>query len=192
MKAKKETWVKIKEFFFIYFAVSKLIYWFNTIITINLEGLEGAWQAVFNRLMGQDLLIIVCIFVFTFLDRLIDLKASKYSKVLEYVIFHTLGYIAFAGIMLIYFWALGLVFGTEGFSLGDYIQFMIYGTIGYAFFAVVLDIQFRHKEKVKEKERLEYVEALNANDKMAALQILLDSGVLTQEEFEEKKIIILD
>ena len=96
--------------------------------------------------------------------------------------FYAIGFVALMGIMFIYGWIMSWFFGpiqidSWGGLIGGYI-------LGYLVIAVVLNIKYYFKSKVKPEYALT---AQSTDDKLAMLKILLDDGVLTQEEFDGKK-----
>ena len=182
MDAKKRNWSSIKEMLFTYLAITKIMYWLNTITAMEQGDLGSAGEAVLMRLMNQDIILIVSVIFFYFLDKRVQLKKSKYSKVLEYIVFYVIGFVALMGIMFIYSWIMSWFFGpiqidSWGGLIGGYV-------LGYLVIVVVLNIKYYFKIKTKP----EYVPPVQSNDdKLAMLKVLLDGGVLTQEEFDSKK-----
>ena len=96
----KKSWSPIKEMLFTYLAITKVMYWMNTIMVLEQRGLSSVSQAVMNRLLNQDAILIVSVIAFYYLDKKIQLKQSKYSKVLEHIIFYTIGFAALMGMFL--------------------------------------------------------------------------------------------
>ena len=64
------------------------------------------------------------------------------------------------------------------FSLGSFIYF----TVGYIVVAVIMHLKYYFKAK-------EAPATKSKADKLTMLQALLDDGILSQEEFEQKKLI---
>ena len=179
MRMKKRNWSAIKEMLFTYLAITKIIYWMNTITAIDQGGLGSVGDAVLMRLLYQDAILIVSVVFFYFLDQRIQLKQSKYSKVLEYIVFYAIGFVVLMGILLIYNW---IVFGpipidAVGAFIGNYV-------LGYLAIIIVLNIKQYFKAKGKPKTAQP---AQSTDDKLVMLKTLLDDGVLTQEEFDRKK-----
>jgi len=182
MSVKKGKWSPIKEILFSYLAISKILYWLNTITAMNQSGLDGVFDTVFIRLVEQDIPIILSVIVFFFLDKLIVWKKSKYGKLLENVVFYVVGYIALMGVVFIYSLILHLLFGPV--QVDSWGQFIGYLTLAYLVVAAVLNIKLYFKTKAAPEYALP---AKSADDKVTMLKILLDDGVLTQEEFDQKK-----
>ena len=151
---KKGKWSPIKEMLFIYLAISKIMYWFNTIIGMNQNDLEGVGQAVLMRLLNQDLILIIGVVAFFFLNQQLELKKSKYSTVLEYVLFYAIGYVILLGIVFIYNVIMNLLFSAQDFSLAVFVRAFISVlpnfTLSYLAVAVALEIKLYFKKKGKE------------------------------------------
>ncbi|MCL2854487.1 MAG: hypothetical protein FWE21_02585 [Defluviitaleaceae bacterium] len=173
--SKKDKWKAIKEMVFAYLAVTKIMYWFGLINTVNQDGAGDLWQTVLARILHQDLPLVITVVLFHFLDKMIRLRRSKYSKVLEYIVFYAIGFVAIVGIYFIH----GLlVFGINAMTY--MVNFLVNFAIGYIIVAAILEIKYRIKFKSKPL----------ADDRCAMLQTLLDDGILTQEEFDSKKGIL--
>ena len=179
----------IKEAIFVYLAITKAIYWNNTIIGIRQSDLEGAGEAVLQRLLGQDLLIIIGIVIFFSLDKLIVLKKknSKHSKVLEYSLFYGIGYVALMVAWLAYFW---VVVRLSGESLEmNWPAFLVNYTVGFVVLAAFLEFKFYLKDK--EKKTLGQMQERTIEDQLAMLKALRDDGVLTPNEYNNKREAVL-
>ena len=189
MNVKKAKWSPVKEILFTYLAINKIMYWFNTVTALNQSDLGNVGRTVFMRVLNQDLILIIGVTAFFFLDKLIELKKSKYnSNIWGYVILYAIGYVVLIGIAFMYMLILNLIFAAQYFSLGElvrgFISFMPNYTLGYLVVAVVLNLKYYFKTK-KTSEDAPAVQ--NTDDKLAMLKRLLDDGVLTQEEFDCKK-----
>ena len=189
----KGKWSPFKEMLFTYLAINKIMYWFNTITAMNQADLGNATQAIFMRLLNQDFLIILGVVAFYFLDKFIELKKSKKSKygnVLGYIMLYGIGYIMLMGIGFFYGLAMDLTSAAQDFSLGvfmrGFLSFVPNITIGYLVIAVALQIKLYFKEKGKQSPE-GVMPAQNTDDSLAMLKALMDNGILTQEEFEQKK-----
>jgi len=183
MSAKKAKWSSAKEILFTYLAITKILYYFNTITAIEHRSLGNIAETVLMRL-NQDAIIIVGVILFFYLDKFIQLKKSKYSKILENIVFYVIGFAALMGVTFIYIGIMALIFGSEYIQIDSWGAFIGYGVTGYIVVAVVLNLKYYFKEKEKPK----YDPPIHsAEDKLIMLEILHDSGILTQEEFENKK-----
>ena len=179
MSVKTGRWSPIKEMLFTYLAITKILYWLNTITAINQSDLEGVGEAVLMRLLYQDVILIVSVIFFYFLDKRIQLKRSKYSKVLEYVVFYVIGFVALMGFLLIYN---RIVFGP--LQVDSWAGFMSSYILGYLAIMVVLNI----KQYFKAKAKPVYAPPPQSTDEtLSMLKILLNDNILTQEEFDQKK-----
>ena len=173
----------LKEAIFVYLAIAKAIYWFNTIITIQESDLEGAGQAVLQRLLQQDFLIIIGIIIFFSLEKLIDLKKknAKYGKIMELSLFYGIGYVVFFAATVTYIWAVLRLMG-ESFEL-PWLLFLAQYTVGFIALAVFLELKFY----LKDKEKKTLAPARSTQDQLAMLEALREDGLLTWGEYERKK-----
>ena len=188
---KKGKWSPVKEILFTYLAVNKIMYWFNTITALNQSDIGNVGRAVFMRLLNQDLLLIIGVIAFFFLDKLIYLKKSRYNNILITVIFYAIGYVGLMAIAFSYNLIINLIFSAESFPLGEFVRlfmgFMPSATLGYIVVAAVLEI----KQFFKAKEKKTSADAIHdTEDKLTMLKALFDDGILAQEEFEHKKLLI--
>ena len=178
----KKSWSPIKEMLFTYLAISKIIYWINTVSAMNQSDIGGLGEAVLTRLLYQDVILIVSVIFFYFLDKRIQLRRSKYSKVLEHVVFYVIGFVALLGFLLVYN---RIVFGplqvdSWATLIGSYVLF-------YLAIIVALNIKLYFKAKAK-PECVPPVQS--TDDQRTMLKVLLDDGVLTQEEFDHKEKLL--
>jgi len=174
-------WSPVKEILFSYLAISKILYWLNTATTFSQHDLGNVWEAVIERLLFQDFSIILGVVVFFALDKLIALKKTKNSKILEQVIYYVIGYVALVSVTFTYIQILSLFFTVTVYSWSEFIA---YGTIAYLVVTVVLNVKHYFKEKLKP----EYTPSLeSADSKISMLKLLYDDGALTQEEYENSK-----
>jgi len=182
MKARdKVKWPPFKEILFTYLTITKILYWTNTITAINQSDVGSMAEDVWMRLLNQDIMLIVGVIFFFYLDKRISLKKSKYSNVVEYAIFYGVGYIVLFGIVATYLWILSWFLTVEIYSVGELIA---YSTMGYIIVAVSLEI----KQFFKKKATSKYVTPIqNTDDKLAMLTTLLQDDILTQKEFDDKK-----
>jgi len=154
---KKKKWSTTKEMLFLYLAISKIFYWFNTIMQLTSDGLSNVGPQLFGRLLTQDLLIVFSILFFYYLDKFKIKELTKYFIV--YVVFLV---VIFAQIFIATQF-LGPVqlaeSGMSGFLVSvGYFGFFIYFTLGFVTIAIVLSI----KEHMKMKEK-EITKAYNPN-----------------------------
>jgi len=187
---KKGKWSPIKEILFTYLAINKIMYWFYTITTVNQSDLESIGRFALMRLINQDLILIIGVIACYFLNKLIALKRSKYSNILEYAIFYVIGYVVLMGIGFIYNLIINLIFLIQDFSLTAFVRefmgFVPSFTLGYLVVATVLETKEYFKKKGKESPD-DTPSAPSTDDKLAMLKVLLDSDILGQEESDHKK-----
>ena len=177
MNALKSKWSPLKEILFTYLAISKILYWYETVIGMNQEYAIDMVRGFFMQLLDRDLLLIIGVVVFYFLDKLIQLKKSKYSSVLEYIIFYTVGYVILMGIVAIYLWVMSLFFPMNIDSWGQVIfEIALNSLVTYIVVIVVLNVKHHFESKKKPPDNRLYM-----------LESLLADGILTQEEFDQKK-----
>ena len=164
MKQKK--WAPIKEILFTYLAINKIMYWFNTINAMEQADLGTASRAVLMRFLNQDLMLIIGVIAFYFLNKKIELKKSKYSKISEYILFYVIGFAILIGIVFVYNVVMTLIFAPENFSLAEFISifvsFIPSFALGYIVVAVVLEVKIFFKNKGKESSGNEEVPAVQA------------------------------
>jgi len=177
----KNKWSTFKEMLFTYLAVTKILYWFNTIVALHQDDLESVGRAVLMRLVSQDILIIVIVILLYFLEKHIALKKSRYSKFLESVVMYLIGYVVLVSIYYVNYLAMRQIMEDVHIYWGE---FFIYSFGGYIVIFIVLNI----KEYLKPKPA---PTAHTVEDKLTMLSALLDANVLTQEEYDQKKAILL-
>jgi len=183
MGMKHRKWPPFKEMLFIYLAITKIFYWYNTIIETAQNDLGSLGWVVLNRVLGQDLIIIASIIIMSSLDKYIQkvsyIEGQKYSRVLREIKIYAFGYVAFMGFILIYFWVLSVLFGDQlnwGFVI-------VYSSAAYLVVSVGLEIKIYLKRKFAPADALP---THSAEDKLAMLKALHDDGILTQEEYDSK------
>jgi len=176
---KKEKWSLIKEMLFTYLALSKIMSWTNTINTVNQSGLGSVREAVVARLLNQDLVLIATVIFFFFLDNRIQMKKSKYSNILKDIVIYVIGFVGLVGIILLYNWMLSSPIPIA--SWGIFIRNL---APSYLVIIVVFEIKSHLKEKAKS------LSFKNTDEKLSMLKALLNDGVLTQEEFDQKKDLV--
>ena len=190
MKLKK--WSPFKEILFIYLAVNKIMYWFNNFAEMEQINLASGGEMIFNRLMNQDLVLISSIIFLYYLDWRFQKKNTKYNVVVEHIILYGIGFIFFIGMMFglnAYF----IVF-VEGLSWSEYVSLFLevipMFAFGYIVVIIALEIKLYFKGKGKRTSE-EPVRLGSMEDKIGLLKVLLDDGILSQEEFDKKKKMLL-
>jgi hypothetical protein len=195
MKSKK--WSPIKEILFTYLAVNKVMYWYNTIISMNQSDLEGAGTAALNRLVNQDIILILAVTAFFYFNYQLEKRKLKYSSKIEHTIFYAFGYLIMMVLLFSYYLIMSLIFMmifNNDFSFVMYIREFIMMlpllSLGYLVVAVVLEVKIYFKKKGKEATD-DTLSINTTEDKLNMLKSLLDTDVLSQEEYEKikKKLI---
>lgn len=181
MTEKKGKWLPIKEILIVYLAVSKALYWVETMGGIGQSDFGDMASALFMRLLERDLLLIAVVILFYFLDGLTQRKL-KDSKIWEYIVFYVVGFIGLMGLYYLYVWMLSWFFVVEIPSIMVAVGDMLPGYL-VAMIAIGVKQHFKEREKKNTKEQLR-VETFE--DKLGMLEILLRDGILNQEEFEQK------
>ena len=194
MKEKEKKGAVLKWMLFTYLAVSKVFYWFHNIASMAEVDFTGLGVFLLNRILGQDIMIIAGVVFFYFLDKFHQsflLKTIKYNAILGALIFWGIGYVALIALFYIYWSILSLFF--HDVSTPPLGLVIINGIGFYVVLAIVLEV----KEYLKKKEKETYLDTStvpitdHGAYKLTLLKEMLDDGVLTQAEFEQKKNIIV-
>ena len=187
MSTKKSSWSAVKEMVFTYLAINKVLYWMGFVASMESGDMGGVGQAVIARILQQDAPLILGVVAFYFLEKAITTKRSKYSKIMENVMFYTIGFVILMGIYIVYLWILSLftplTLSPESFGAESWIAVIGSALLMYLIASVVLNI----KQHFKDKGKPAYDPAPNDTDRLAMLNVLLEDGILTQEEFDVKK-----
>ncbi|MCL2415200.1 MAG: SHOCT domain-containing protein [Defluviitaleaceae bacterium] len=200
MKIKKEKWKPAMEILFTYLAISKIIYWYNNVTAMGQGDILGAIQGFMIRFVYNDLVIIIGVVFFYFLYKLLVFKKSRERTVLksiiEGIIFYAVGFVVIAVVSIVYSVMLA---GIEGvlseFNWSEFNWNGLWVSAGnavpaYIVVCVVLVIKEYSKKKGKEIAECETDAQIN-DKKISMLESLLKDGVLTQEEFDDKKEKVL-
>jgi len=196
MSIKKEKWKPIMEMLFTYLAISKIIYWYNNITAMGQSGILGAMEGFLIRFVYNDLFLVIGVVFFYFLNRLFILKKSRERTVLqsiiENIVFYVVGYVVLIIISTSYSVILAIIEGVlSEFSWSGFMVYIGYTFPAYIVVCVVLIIKEYSKKKGKEIAECE-TGAQIKDKKLSMLKILLNDGVFTQEEFDQKKKKILN
>jgi len=162
MNVKKKKWSTLKEMLFLYFALSKMFYWFNNIMQMQLGDFDaGIIQVFFFRFINQDFLLVFAILLFFLLERL----------KLHLIVQHLICYVSLLVAVLLQIWILERIYGPMQLDVGSgiggylagigYFGFFIYFTIGYFAIAVALFIKESFKGKAKEAKGTHETESEN-------------------------------
>jgi len=150
---KKRKWLSIKNVLFTYLALNKILYWFNTVASLEQTDFRTVANVILSRFLNQDLLLILSVIAFFYLDAKIEQKKSSNSKILEYIMFYAIGYVLLLGIIVVYNVLINLIFRAENFYLAEFfrefLSFIPNITVGYIVVAVAMEIKqyFKAREK---------------------------------------------
>jgi len=183
MKAKKDRLLPLKEILFTYLALSKVIYWSETIYRLQASGdFGGLGVGLLTRFFQRDALLILIVILFYLLDHMIHRKA-KSSNILKQVLLYVIGFVGMIGLFYIYNWVFSLFVPVSIPSLGELVDLGM--ILGYG--AAIVWINVKYYFKAKEKDTFKAALPDNsADNQLAMLQSLLNSGILTQAEFDHK------
>jgi len=191
MGAKKSNWSAVKEMVFTYLAINKIMYWMGFVANIEQGDMGGVGRAVISRVIYQDAPLILGVVAFFFLDRAITMKRTKYSKIMENVMFYAIGFVIIMGIYVVYLGILSLftpiTFAAESFGAESWVAVIGSAFLMYLVASIVLNIKQYFKDKVKSDNTTQ----ASSTDRLSMLNILLEDGILTQEEFDNKKEKVL-
>ena len=152
---KNRIWPRVKDVLFTYLAINKILYWMNTINALEQADFGSVSNAILSRFLNQDLLLIVIVIAFFYLDDKMERGKLKYRGTFRYVLFYFIGYFIMIGIIVAYNLLTSLIFFRINYSIIDFlralINFLPGMTIGYLATAVVLEIKQYFKAKEKEK-----------------------------------------
>jgi len=151
MGTKKRALIPIKEILFTYLAISKVMYWYDTVIVMSQNDLISVGEAVLHRLLNRDLLIIVCVILFFFLERFIQHKKTKNIKIFGNIVLYAINYVVLVVVLLIYFLLLNLFLEASQIAWGFLISYTL---VGYIVVAVVLNVKDYLKKKADQNENL--------------------------------------
>jgi hypothetical protein len=177
--SKKKSWKPIKTMIITYLAASKAIYWFNLVVGVEYGDFASIMSNVLSRFIFHDLSIILGVVGIYFLGKAITFKKSKYSGILENIVFYVVGYIALMGVFALYMATLNL-FPQVQIEMGSFWALSGYSVIGYVFVSIFL------AAKDYSKKKLHTDEDTTAEQKIAMLELLRDDGILSTDEFDTK------
>jgi len=183
---KKKKFESIKIILFGYLALSKVIYWFDIISGAGQGDFWGITEAFLTRFMQRDLILIIFVIFFFLLEKMV-LKKSKGSKIINSVIVYSIGYIGVICLFYIYTWVMSWFFPVDFPPLMSLIGETI---LGYIAISITLEMKIFFKTK-KEETYKATSSVHDTEDKVSMLKTLFDSGVLTQEEFDTKKDLLV-
>jgi len=175
---KKTRWLAIKEMLFSYLAISKILYWLNY---FNDMQVESAGTAVLDRFLNQDIIIIASVIIFFVLEKFIYMKKnSKYDNIITSIKLYGIGYIALIGFFYLYSWIMSLFLEV---TFPGFWTMIGSSLIGFIVIAFLLNLKYSFKFKKTEYKIID--------DKLTMLETLLKEGILTQDEFNQKKKLLV-
>jgi len=163
----------------LYLAISKTVYWLNAIAELSQSEFDGVGRALLVRILNRDLLIILGLILFFFLEKAIDWKETKHGGILQHIMFYSIGYVMLFALYLAYIWVLNLVFADPvDWSTFNWSTTIAFSLIMYVAIMCVATIKQTKLDKANKKAE---------TDKLAMLEALANDGILTPEELEQKK-----
>ena len=167
----------IKELLFAYLAVTKIMYWMNTFA--GLDGFGEFGYAFLDRMIGQDIVIIIILIAMFILDGYF-FRGKSDKDVLANIKLFSMGLIVFLVVVAGYTLLIGLFFEM---TVNSWPQLFIDFTVSYVIIYAFVFI----KDMVKKKQAEKYALDTSTDEaKIAMLKSLCNAGVLTQEECDEK------
>ena len=188
---KKEKRFPIKEMFFAFLAVSKLVYYLNIIAAA--DGFEGVLSAMLERFLGRDIIIILLIiFVYSF-EYMFVMKQKKWTGNLAQIILIAVGYVMYVLITFIYLLMMNWI-SSETFNMWSFLELFFIGnllSLSIIYFIIAGFIFV--KETFKKKEAYAYALDIHSDEiKLEMLKAMLDDGDLTQEAFEKQTAMLME
>ena len=149
-------WLSIKSVLFTYLALNKVLYWFNTITTLEQTDFRIVADVFISRFLNQDLILILGVIAFSYLNYKIEQKGENQNSVFSYIIFYTVGYIMLICLIFIYFLIVALILHTEYFYFIGYIRMFLMAlpTATVLYIAACATLEVKEYFKAKEKEKL--------------------------------------
>jgi len=181
MQNKKKSAFSFKELLFAYLAISKVTYWLNTIAEIQQDELGAVWHRVLDRLLTQDILTIWILVAMFLIEHYIDTHPSISKGAVKNILVYSIGYVFYIISLIAYILILGMIIDTQ---INNWVDFIVSYSIVYAVACLVLYI----KEHIKKKEAEVHSPLVNSDeDSLSLLTTLWERGVLTQDEYDNKK-----
>ena len=133
---KQSKWSTIKDGLFLYLAISKILYWINTITEVMQSDFNGAGILILNRVSTRELptlFVVICLI-------LIDVEKGNFFLKLA------IAYIASLTALFSYLFILSLFMhiGTT-----SYWNMFVGFTFNFVIVAVILNIKYHFMEKMK-------------------------------------------
>lgn len=139
---KKRNWSKLKEGIILYLAISKILYWINTVGEMSQGNLGNAWPVIINRILNQDLPLILVIITLVLIDMS---KGKHYLKLF-------IGYLGYLVVLFLYTLIVQQIFqGSWGLGFAVFGSLFWEFTLQFVIISVVLSLKEYFTGKVKEK-----------------------------------------
>lgn len=178
MKKLKKKQLPITKILFTYLAISKIMYWYETITTMNGLDLSSTAQKFLERFISRDLLLIIGVILFYYFEKIIFNKKSQKETLKQHIMYYVSGYLSMIAVLLFL-----MLFAWQGYDRSLWMGTLVDGTLGYIVIMIALNVKDYFKSK---KEKADRDTVNRPEDSIAMLYALLDKGILSQEEFEEK------
>jgi len=179
---KKKRWLSLKEILFSYLALSKVLYWLDMTTGVEQGDFLSIFEPIWLRMLDRDFLLIALVILLFLLEKLIE-KKSKINSIYKWVIFYAIGYAGMVGLFYGYSWIMSFIFTVEFPPL---LTFIAESILGYIVVVIILNIKIYFKSKEKGAYKADVLDQ-DADNSLAMLKALLNRGILTQEEFDQKK-----
>jgi len=183
---KKKKFESIKMILFGYLALSKIIYWFDIITGAGQGDFLEMTEVFLTRFMQRDFILIIFVTFFFLLEKLI-LKKSKGNKIIKNAIMYGIGYVGIICLFYIYAWVMSWFLPVDFPPLMSLIAETI---LGYIAISIAMEAKMFFKAK-KEETYKATSPVHSTEDKVSMLKVLFDSGILTQDEFDVKRDMLL-
>ena len=179
--------ITFKELLFAYLAITKVFYWVNTLNAIPQGEMQEVLLAVANRMIGQDIMVVVILLLMGALDTYIENHPELRSQITRRLLVYGIGYIIYVISIIVYSVLVGVIFGgLENLRDSFFFALEILPMTSVIFFVASFVLSL--KERMKKTEALLYLpEADSPEARINMLDKLCACGVLSEEECERKK-----
>lgn len=143
MVAKKAKLSVAKKMLFTYLAISKALYWIESIAMVGTGAFDNILALVVNRMVTRDLFIIACVIV--------SFNLGRYAK--NIAVYYGAYYVIIMGLALAQIWVLERFFDTGHGSIFEhitYFQFFVQFTMVFVFIGIFFGIK-EYMAKVKKR-----------------------------------------
>jgi len=185
----QKRWSVAKEILFTYLAITKIWSWYMKAINLDFSEPNQAFYSLLDRILGLELMLIIGVIFFVFLEKKIFENHSAHKSFLHHVLFYVIGFMMITGINFLYLFLLHVIFESGTISFSEFVQnfFSAMGWVAIGFIVVMVAFNVKSYFKAKEAESTYAIEAKAHADKVEMLNILFADGILSEEEFTQKK-----